>query len=52
MTGALCLHEARRGMPVLLLGSAKRPLCRQIEAAAPAACRVMAGGDFADGRWR
>ena len=37
------LHE-RDGLPVLLLGSAKEAaLCRQIEAAAPAACRVMAG---------
>ena len=37
------LH-AREGLPVLLLGSAKEaPLCEAIAAAAPGACRVLAG---------
>ena len=40
---ARALHE-RHGLPVLLLGSGKEaPLCEQIAAAAPGACRVLAG---------
>ncbi len=40
---ARTLH-ARHGLPVLLLGSAKEAqLCEQIAAAAPGACRVLAG---------
>ena len=40
---ARALH-ARHGQPVLLLGSAKEAvLCEQIAAAAPGACRVLAG---------
>ncbi len=36
--------QARHGQPVLLLGSAKEAaLCEQIAAAAPGACRVLAG---------
>ena len=40
---ARALHE-RHGLPVLLLGSGKEAaLCGQIAAAAPGACRVLAG---------
>ena len=40
---ARALH-VQHGQPVLLLGSAKEaPLCDQIAAAAPGACRVLAG---------
>ena len=40
---ARTLHE-RHGLPVLLLGSGKEAaLCEQIAAAAPGACRVLAG---------
>ena len=40
---ARSLHE-RHGLPVLLLGSGKEAaLCEQIAAAAPGACRVLAG---------
>ena len=40
---ARALHE-RHGLPVLLLGSVKEAaLCEQIAAAAPGACRVLAG---------
>ena len=40
---ARALHD-RHGLPVLLLGSGKEAaLCEQIAAAAPGACRVLAG---------